>query len=136
MGSEAYHSLAEKGAQNANAETLKILHQSIMGGCYVGFGGTLSIMISGSIPGIAASNPGLQKLLFAALFPMNLLLILNTGGQLFTGNAAAVPAAYFEGLVVVDAILRSWALSFRQCDRLCGFRRARHILRSEHGRPS
>ena len=36
---------------------------------------------------------GLQKFIFGALFPMNLLLILTTGGQLFTGNVAAVPAA-------------------------------------------
>mmetsp|Transcript_53040 Transcript_53040/g.113377 ORF Transcript_53040/g.113377 Transcript_53040/m.113377 type:complete len:304 (-) Transcript_53040:483-1394(-) len=109
---DAYHGLAEKGAVNAKCSPLKTLHQSIMAGCYVGFGGTLSMVVAGSCPGIAASNPGLQKLLFAALFPMNLLLILNTGGQLFTGNAAAVPAAYFEGLVGFYDVLKSWALSY------------------------
>mmetsp|Transcript_5998 Transcript_5998/g.17934 ORF Transcript_5998/g.17934 Transcript_5998/m.17934 type:complete len:306 (-) Transcript_5998:120-1037(-) len=109
---EAYRSLAEKGAANAKLDPLKILHQSIMGGCYVGFGGLLSTMVAGNVPGIAASNPGLQKLLFAALFPMNLLLILNTGGQLFTGNAAAVPAALYEGLVTFPLLVQSWLLSF------------------------
>ena len=75
-------------------------------------GGLLSTIIAGSCPGITAANPGLQKLIFAALFPANLLLILMTGGQLFTGNAAAVPAALFEGLVTFDELIKSWITSF------------------------
>jgi len=109
---EAYHGFAEKGAANAKMDSMKILHQSVMGGFYVGVAGLLSTVIAGNIPGIAASNPGLQKFIFAALFPMNLLLILNSGGQLFTGNSAAVPAAYFEGLVSFSELVRSWAISY------------------------
>jgi len=83
-----------------------------MAGCYVGIGGLLSTVVAGSVPGIAASNPGLQKFIFAALFPMNLLLILNTGGQLFTGNSAAVPAALYEGLVSLEDVAKSWLVSY------------------------
>jgi formate/nitrite transporter FocA (FNT family) len=36
---------------------------------------------------------------FAALFPVNLLLIVSTQGQLFTGNSATVAAAKFENFV-------------------------------------
>jgi formate transporter len=43
--------------------------------------------------GIGGPNPGLQKMMFAALFPVNLLLIVATGGQLFTGNSATCAAA-------------------------------------------
>lgn len=45
--------MAEKGAANAKLPLLKVLHQSIMGGCYVGFGGLLSIVIAGvsRVPG-------------------------------------------------------------------------------------
>ena len=93
-------------------QVAKILHQSIMAGCYVGIGGLLSTVVAGSVPGIAASNPGLQKFIFAALFPMNLLLILNTGGQLFTGNSAAVPAALYEGLVSLEDVAKSWLVSY------------------------
>lgn len=96
---DAYVAFAEKGASNAKMAKAKILHQSVLGGCYVGFGGLLSLCIAGGLGGIGAANPGLPKMAFAALFPVNLLLILTTGGQLFTGNSASVAAARFEGLV-------------------------------------
>lgn len=108
---EAYRSMMEKGAANAKAPTLKVLHQSIMAGCYVGFGGLLSSVVAGSVPGVAAANPGLQKMIFAALFPFNLMLIVMTGGQLFTGNTASVSAALYEGHVNLRQLLRVWGLS-------------------------
>ena len=104
--------MAEKGAANANMPLLKVLHQSIMGGCYVGFGGLLSTVVAGGAAGVAKENPGLQKMIFAALFPMNLLLILMSGGQLFTGNSAAVPAALYEGLVEFPDLVKSWVVSY------------------------
>jgi formate/nitrite transporter len=109
---ETYDGMAAKGRDNAKMSVVKILHQSIMGGCYVGFGGLLSTVVAGNCGGIASSNPGLQKFIFAALFPVNLLLILMSGGQLFTGNSAAVPAALFEGLVDVNDLIRSWGVSY------------------------
>jgi len=115
---ETYLGMAEKGRDNAKMPPLKILHQSIMGGCYVGFGGLLSVMVAGGASGVAKDNPGLQKFIFAALFPVNLLLILMSGGQLFTGNSAAVPAALYEGLVGIDDLARSWLISY--CGNLIG----------------
>lgn len=109
---DAYNAFAAKGAKNALMPASKILHQSIMGGGYVGLGGLLSMTVAGTCPGIASANPGLQKFIFAALFPVNLLLILTTGGQLFTGNSAAVPAALYEGLISFPDLVRSWLISY------------------------
>jgi len=81
---DAYLAFAEKGASNAKMQKRKILHQSILGGCYVGFGGLLSLCIAGNLGGIGAANPGIPKMAFAALFPVNLLLIVTTGGQVRT----------------------------------------------------
>ena len=86
---QVYHKIAQKGADTANAPWQKVFHQAFVGGCYIGFGGLLSFVIGGQIPG---ADPGIQKFVFAALFPVNLLLILLTGGSLFTGNCAAMPA--------------------------------------------
>jgi formate/nitrite transporter len=108
---DSYISFAEKGAANAKMAKRKILHQSILGGCYVGFGGLLSLSVAGNIPGIGANNPGLVKMAFAALFPVNLLLIITTGGQLFTGNSATVAAAYYEDLVDMKELSVNWAVS-------------------------
>lgn len=68
---------------------LSYVRQAFIGGCYIGFGGLLSMVIAGQIP---SSDPGTQTFVFAALFPVNLLLILLTGGSLYTGNTAAMPA--------------------------------------------
>jgi len=73
---DAYIALAEKGMSNAKMSKRKILHQSILGGCYVGFGGLLSLSVAGNMMGVGATNPGLTKMAFAALFPVNLLLIV------------------------------------------------------------
>lgn len=70
-----------------------------MGGAYVGFGGLLALSVAGNMAGSRLSNPGLVKMTFAALFPVNLLLIVMTGAQLFTGNSATVSAAKWEGMI-------------------------------------
>jgi formate/nitrite transporter FocA (FNT family) len=90
---------------------VKVLHQSILGGCYVGFGGLLALSVAGNMGGIYASNPGLTKFAFAALFPVNLLLIVMTGGQLFTGNSATVAAAKAEGMIEWDEMWKNLAVS-------------------------
>lgn len=86
---DAYMEIVKKGEKTVAGGWLKCFHQAFVGGCYIGFGGLLSMAIGGQIPG---ADPGTQKFVFAALFPVNLLLILLTGGSLYTGNTAAMPA--------------------------------------------
>merc|ERR1711871_1111408 len=90
---QAYFEIVKKGEKSSKSPSIKVFHQAFVGGCYIGFGGLLSMVIGGQIPG---ADPGTQKFVFAALFPVNLLLILLTGGSLFTGNTAAMPAGVFE----------------------------------------
>mmetsp|Transcript_29524 Transcript_29524/g.65045 ORF Transcript_29524/g.65045 Transcript_29524/m.65045 type:complete len:405 (-) Transcript_29524:38-1252(-) len=108
---DAYISFAEKGASNAHLPKRKIFHQSVLGGCYVGFGGLISLAIAGNLGGMAAANPGVAKMAFAALFPVNLLLIVSTSGQLFTGNSATVTAARYEGFVSNEDLWTNLAVS-------------------------
>ena len=108
---DAYISFAEKGASNAHLPKRKIFHQSVLGGCYVGFGGLISLLIAGNLGGLSMGSPGVAKMAFAALFPVNLLLIVSTSGQLFTGNSATVAAAKFEGFVSWKDLWTSWGLS-------------------------
>jgi formate/nitrite transporter FocA (FNT family) len=48
----------------------KTFSAAILGGLYVGLGGMVSLAVSGNMPGVAATNPGLVKLTFALLFPV------------------------------------------------------------------
>lgn len=129
---DAYISFAEKGASNAHLPKRKIFHQSVLGGCYVGFGGLISLAIAGNIGGLAAANPGIAKMTFAALFPVNLLLIVSTSAQLFTGNSATVAAARFEGFVSTKDLISNWLLSLSGnivgCSLFAAAAMAAHIL--------
>merc|ERR1711976_565701 len=55
---------------------------------------------------------GAQVFIFACLFPINLLLVLQSGGQLFTGNTAAMAMAWFEGKIKFKSLARNWFVSY------------------------
>jgi len=115
---EAYHSLAEKGGLTVQDSSAKVFFQSFYAGCYIGFGALLAVVISGNMPEWTQANPGFESFVFAALFPVNLLLILLSGGILFTGTSAACPAAIFEGKADVKNTMRCLALSW--LGNVCG----------------
>jgi formate/nitrite transporter len=96
---EAYLTLVEKGTLCCQESSLKVFGQSFIAGCYIGFGALLAIKIAGSMPGLTAENPGLKNLIMGALFPVSVVLVLLTGGILFTTTTAAGPAAWYEGRV-------------------------------------
>mmetsp|Transcript_21521 Transcript_21521/g.32567 ORF Transcript_21521/g.32567 Transcript_21521/m.32567 type:complete len:468 (+) Transcript_21521:153-1556(+) len=108
---DAYIAFVEKGVGNAKMSKRKIFHQAVLGGCYIGFASLLSLCIAGNLQGIGEHNSGFVKMAFAALFPVNLVFILSTGGQIFTGNSATVAAAKYEGLVEWRELGKSWIMS-------------------------
>lgn len=59
---------------------------SFLGGAFIAFGGLLSVIIAGDMPGISNSNPGLTRFVFASLFPLGLILVALMEVELFTGN--------------------------------------------------
>jgi formate/nitrite transporter FocA (FNT family) len=87
---DAYIAFAEKGTSNAKMQKCKILHQLILGGCYVRFGGFLSLVLPETLEASAQQNPGIPKMAFVALFPVNLLLIMMTGGQVCVDPAVKI----------------------------------------------
>merc|ERR1719159_947688 len=109
---ESYLTLAEKGALTCAETSLKVFGQSFIAGCYIGFGALLAVAISGTMPGLTDPNPGLRTLLFAFLFPVNLVLIILTGGILFTGTSAAALAAFYEGKARLVDVARVLVLSW------------------------
>lgn len=108
---DAYIAFAEKGMSNAKMPWLKILHQSIMGGAYVGFGSLLALSVAGNMSPSGFTSSGLVRMTYAALFPVNLLLIVMTGGQLFTSNTSTVVAAKLEGMVKWKEVRKSLSIS-------------------------
>lgn len=72
-----------------NLPLAKFCLLSILGGAFIAFGGLLSVMVAGGMPGVGATNPGLVKFVAGALFPVGLIMVSITGADLFTSNCAA-----------------------------------------------
>jgi len=107
---DTYFAMVDKGAANASMPFWKVMHSSIMGGAYVGMAGLLSLTVAGNLGPETAL--GAQRFIFASLFPVNLLLVLQSGCQLYTGNTATVSCALLEGRVTLRKTLRSFLLSW------------------------
>ena len=61
---------------------------AILGGAFIAFGGLLTVMVAGGMPGVAEANPGVVKFVAGALFPIGLIMVAVTGADLFTSDCA------------------------------------------------
>jgi len=80
-----------------------------MGGCYIGFAGLLSLAIGGKV------NPDdlfVANVIFAALFPVCILLILQSGSQLSTTNFGTMAVGLFEKKVKKRDLVKNWFVSY------------------------
>jgi formate transporter len=108
-----YARAAEMGAYKASLPWWKIVLLGAVAGCYVSLGGALLLTVAPNCPGLAASNPGLQRYLMGAIgFPFALLAILTCGSELFTGNTALLTTAVYEGKADLKGLAKSWVCSY------------------------
>ena len=108
-----YEGAVAAGAAKAQAPAGKIFKLGVVAGCHIAFGAYLALTVGGACPGIAADNPGLQKLIFGAIgLPTGLIMVLVTGAELFTGNTALVTGAYMEGKITKQQLFKNWICSY------------------------
>ncbi|KAL3945304.1 MAG: hypothetical protein SGBAC_000580 [Bacillariaceae sp.] len=108
-----YQGAVAAGTAKGKSGAGKIFKLGVVSGCHIAFGAYLAITVGGACPGIAASNPGLQKIILGAFgLPFGLIMTLVTGGELFTGNTALVTAAYKEGEIELKDLVKSWVTSY------------------------
>ena len=94
-----YDNVALAGQKKASHSVSNIFKLGVISGSQIGLAAFLSVSIGGACPGLATSNPGLQKIIMGVFgLPMGLLMTLVTGAELATGNFMLVAAAYREGL--------------------------------------
>jgi formate/nitrite transporter len=101
------------GTKKAGMPTSKIIGLGMLSGCHIGFGALLMLSIGGACPGLAATNPGLQKIILGAFgLPFGLYMTLMTGAELFTGNTALVTMSLLEGKCTLAQLIKSWSASY------------------------
>ena len=110
---EGFEGAVAAGAKKAAMPPKKIFGLGVLSGCHIGFGAFLMLSIGGACPGLAASNPGLQKIMLGAFgLPFGLFMTVMTGAELFTGNTALVTMAVNEGKATNADLRKSWIYSY------------------------
>jgi len=100
------------GCAKAGLDVRRLLLLGFLAGAYIAMGGLLAVVVGTGSPAIAAANPGLQKFIFAAVFPVGLILVVIAGAELFTGNAATCIPAALSGAISWGSVARNWILSY------------------------
>ncbi|CAM9361629.1 unnamed protein product [Discosporangium mesarthrocarpum] len=110
---ELYQNAVAIGEKKAAGKAKNTLLLGFLSGSHIAFGGLLALTVGGNIPGMVATNPGLQKLIFGLFgLPFGLYMVLTAGGELFTGNTAVVTAAFIEGKASLGGLLKNWLYSY------------------------
>lgn len=85
---------------------------ALLGGVFISFGGLLTVMVAGGMPGVAASNPGLISLVSGALFPVGLIMVAVAGADLFTSDCTAMTLPLLQKQISYKTLLKVWLLSY------------------------
>ena len=80
--------IREMMVAKASAGFLKVFLLAILAGVYIGFGGEVSTLAAHD--GVKFFGFGATKVLAGAVFSLGLMLVVITGGELFTGNVLIV----------------------------------------------
>ena len=114
-----YHTPKEIGelftksaVEKAEMPISRFVVMALLGGAYIAFGGLLTVIVAGGMPGIAATNPGLVKLMAGALFPVGLILVVIAGGDLFTSDCAGMTLCVAQRKKRWTDLVRIWSLSY------------------------
>ncbi|PKQ63993.1 formate transporter [Labilibaculum filiforme] len=95
-----------------NTPANKVFVLAVLAGGYIAMGSLLALVIGGAMPGLAQSNPGLQKFFFGAVFPLGLILCAVAGAELFTGNTAYFIPSVLSKRMSFKVPLKNWGIVY------------------------
>jgi len=81
-----------------------------MAGAYVAFGAAVAIAVGKGIT--APGWIGLSKFMFAAVFPVALILVIIGGAELFTGNCMVLPIGCFSKKTTWKLLFSNWIIVY------------------------
>lgn len=121
-------SVKDQNAFNSPSETVEVVNHTaeakkvmpskktfvlaLLAGGYIAMGSLLALVVGGAMPGLAASNPGLQKFFFGAVFPLGLILCAVAGAELFTGNTAYFIPSVLSKRMSFKVPLKNWGIVY------------------------
>ncbi len=93
----------------ANFDWRKIILLGILAGVYIGFGCEISTLAAHD--GATFSGFGPTRILAGAVFSLGLMLVVITGGELFTGNVL-ITGSVLDGKVSPLNLIKNWGLVY------------------------
>lgn len=106
---EIVNKIAEQKATMPNS---KAFVAGILAGAYIAAGSFLALIVGGNLPGLETTNPGLQKFIFGAVFPMGLMFVAIAGADLFTGNTAYFVPSVLSKRMNMKIPLKNWVVVY------------------------
>lgn len=85
---------------------------AMLGGMYIALGGLLALVVAGGATKLLVENPGLDKLLFGAVFPVGFIAVVLTGADLFTSNCAMQMVPLFRRKISFQQLLKVFSVSY------------------------
>ncbi len=109
---DALSKIASIGGDKSNLSIISFLILGFLAGTYIAFGGMLAEIVTSGI----TYPVGLKKLLFAAVFPLGLILTVLCGAELFTGSCLYMPVAVLDGKANIKDLIKNfvgtWVFNF------------------------
>ncbi|KAN0084048.1 Formate/nitrite transporter [Tylopilus felleus] len=102
--------LVEMAVAKHNTRWDKTFFKAVLAGIMLSFGGLFDIIISGGSAGIAASNPGLVKVLGGFLFPVGLVMLVLQGFDLLTSSFMTFGMAAVKGAIPWWGVPVNWII--------------------------
>jgi formate transporter len=102
----------QNGLYKTRLPFLKFALLAFLGGTFIAFGGLLTVMVAGGMPGVMESNPGLVKFMAGALFPVGLIMVSVAGADLFTSDCTGIVLPWLQKDIKLLTVLKIWLLSY------------------------
>ncbi|NLS44313.1 MAG: formate/nitrite transporter family protein [Firmicutes bacterium] len=106
---EIIESISVSGKHSSRLSVDVLLTSSFLAGAYIAFGAFLALMASTGNPwpeGIL----GLQKLVYAAVFPVGVIYVILTHAELFTENCLLITVPFLRREIHFNSLLRNWVI--------------------------
>ena len=103
---EIANAMVNVGVGKANLPVLNMFLLGILAGAFIGFGALGNTIASQTFAGI---DPGVAKLIGAAVFPVGLMLVVVCGAELFTGNNL-MTLALMSNKITTSQLLKNWCV--------------------------
>jgi len=96
------------GKAKAEKGIPQLLVLGFLAGAFIAFGGLLAILIGKAV----TFDPGISRFMFAAVFPVGIMLVVIAGSELFTGNCGVITPAALKGTASWSGLLKNWVFVY------------------------